>query len=265
MPEAVLAVYKDHNGTRELLTLDGAALPVRLMPIDEVLRVCPFFSSYEFSSAPTLRLWTDDNSSYVGVVYDGGLEGMVSLLDHDEPDPSPIFRSLDSFVVHMLNAVRRSSTSVEVQEIPRELPVHVDSADTLVADTALFLEFRHRYENATDVSKRAEAARLALCFIPVANMDRVVPFLFDDDWNTGERAARLIGVREWEAGIPFLGKLVETGRVNALSAACHVLQQWRRRSPSAVAECVRLDSVLTGERRGVWDSVKSWLPIVVRR
>src|SRR5262249_6910491 len=74
VPEDVLAVYRDHDGSPSLPESNGLRLAARLMPIAEVIKTERAMRGYTNTLAKAGELawlWTDDNSNYCGIYTDG--------------------------------------------------------------------------------------------------------------------------------------------------------------------------------------------------
>src|SRR5690349_10093411 len=78
MPDDVLAIYRDHDGSARRPERGDACLPARLMPIDEVVELQPALHDALSQNAMIGRiawLWADDQSNYAGLYTDGPLAG----------------------------------------------------------------------------------------------------------------------------------------------------------------------------------------------
>jgi hypothetical protein len=255
LPDDVRALYEDHNGSKERLQLGDARLPVRLMPVEETLKTAAILRQLDFGSPPGQILWlcSDDNSNYAGFYFDGPLRGFVVVLDHEETDLSPRFRSVSSFISHMLDSVTARDSSVcDAGSIPAELPTVQDNPEQLQQDRALANHFLGQLSASSDEQDRQCAAYVALRLLPMVDMERVTDLLHDEDMWISERAVKLVAHRRWEPGVSHLGNVIETGGHNARMAACWALLRWQG-SELVRQEIQRLHAMLEGKPREAWE------------
>jgi len=93
-PEALLALYTDHNG----MPASKEWLPMRLMSLEEVTDFHQVVLEYGWDLWGLRVFWTDDNSNYAGLYITGPLAGKVCWIDHGEIDPTPVYASVRSFL-----------------------------------------------------------------------------------------------------------------------------------------------------------------------
>lgn len=117
LPAEILALYRDHDGTGG----NRGDVPFRLMSIDEAMEFHGFSKGLDEQYGLELRFfWTDDNSNYAGLFVGDPLEGRVCIIDHEDVDLSPDYRSLRSFLEVMLDA---AAEGLDWCEMPTDYPV----------------------------------------------------------------------------------------------------------------------------------------------
>src|SRR5439155_16487417 len=121
LPDDLLLIYRDHDGSVYLPSRDPVRRTARLMPIAEVLRtkqeMAPFAKDLPAEGCVTC-FWTDDNSNYCGIYTDGPLSGWLTCLNHDEPMLTPAFRSVVAFLKRLL----ASAPGIEPKSAACDLP-----------------------------------------------------------------------------------------------------------------------------------------------
>ena len=255
LPDEVASLYAGHDGSSARLSVGGTPLPVRLMPVVEVTETAHTLWDLAPTFGEVLWIWYDENSNYAGVYWAGPLRGMVAVLDHEEPDVSPRFRSTESFVLRMLDACTATARPpVDAIMIPNELPI-TDGVDCCASDSDIAELFLERFRASTDSDERLHLAYVALRLLPPNDMSRVVPLLRDEDMWIAARAVDLVALRRWEPGLPYLGELAEGGLPNAQSAAARCLHRWKH-SAAAAAERKRLEGCLSGRAKQNWEMWK---------
>ena len=117
LPAEILALDRDHDGTDDA----RGDIPLRLMSIDEAIEFHGNSGYLAERGGREMRtFWTDDNSNYAGLYVEGPLPGRVFVIDHDEVDLSPVYRSAHSFHEVMLDA---AAGGLDWYEMPTDYPV----------------------------------------------------------------------------------------------------------------------------------------------
>lgn len=253
LPEGVLALYCDHDGWQCPRSANGRFLPARLFPVAEAIDVNRELSQV-FSAAPApgsiTWLWTDDNSNYVGVCTDGDLRGWLVKLNHDEPQLTPAYRSVTSFL-HLLiesvvGAASEDDAPCDVVLIPRELPAKSDDPRYVEGDRQLADLFRRRFAAERDAEMRRLFGMSAICLTPVVDTALVLPMLAENDMWVPEAAVRLLEMRKFRGGIYELERLAREGLHNGAAAAMRHLVKLG--TPDAREAVARMEQSLTGEK-----------------
>lgn len=199
----------------------------RLMTAAEVREMHPHLESFGFTSFGRRCFWTDDQSNYAAVYVEGPLAGRVCLLSHDGPDPSPVYRSVLSF----LAAVGDSGLRGFIYDGPDHKPGadypaltpragNMDTAHS--ADRDALRELWPLFRAATETTEREQYAFAIVALTPFEQTDSILPFTDDQDFFIVQKACTLLGLRRWEPATGRLGEValhgVSNGRVAATLA-----------------------------------------------
>jgi hypothetical protein len=225
----VVALYADHDGMDEVGDLHW-----RLMPSSEAIAT----NAHGLDGTVGVHwFWTDDESNYVGIFADGPLAGKLRILDHDESDPAPVFRTVHAFYEAMFQA---AALDRDWYEMPREYPILVPAATNLEHedDLALALYFTAQYQAATDEEDRLRFAFCAMNLLPMEESARLIDVVWDEDMYIQARACELLGKKRYTPAIPDLVRVIHTGMPNGQTAA--ILALGRIGSPEAQVELLRL-------------------------
>jgi hypothetical protein len=231
LPEQILAVYRDHDGFDPALAEEDTSLPVRLMPIAEVLDTRDQMTAYEKKLpmvGPVAWFWTDDNSNYAGVYLDGPLVGWVTVLNHEEPELTPAFRSVESFMSHMLANTLGNPKERAFDDIPslrREYPKIAPDGAQAEQDWLLAELFIKQRQDEVDKELSRLFAICAICLTPFEKTSEVFVFFDADDMWIPEAAVRLLEVRRWREGVEQLERLAHDGYPNGDRAAMRLLSR----------------------------------------
>jgi hypothetical protein len=252
----LLALYRDHDGSAEPLSVRGHPLAARLMSIEEALETTEDLADTLEGEAPGTALWAwaDDQSNYAGVFTSGPLTGFVTVLDHEEPRIAPRFRSPAAFVDRLLECAEVDDAPFELTSVPCELPAVRDEKASLERHHALAAEMLTRWRGARGElgdDLRRSWARAAMCLLPVADMHLALDLLSDPDMWTPEEAVNLFELRGFRAAVPALEKLALSGRPNGDGAAMRALVRFG--TPEAKAAVARLERSLTGQKLAMLD------------
>jgi hypothetical protein len=251
-PEDLLALYREHDGARRLRRRSGDALVGRLLPIDEALETNAIFAStFEFEPLPgrVLWAWTDDNGSHAAVFLDGPLKGWVTVFDHENPEYTPAFRSVRSFLERLL----REPDALDLPRLRRDVPTMCPAPGTDGFDRELAFDCLARCQSAPDDGWRRTWAECFIALLPVSDTQLVAEMLRDPDLCGVEKAVALVELRGYEGCVRELEALALSGPPNAQSAAMRALV--RMRSDGSEAALNRLEVALTGAEV---DELHSW-------
>lgn len=228
LPEGVRALYLDHDGSDDFPEANGIRLAARLMTIAEVIQTRHAMAAHanRLCKLPEIAwLWTDDQSNYCGIYTDGPLSGWLFVLNHEEPEVTPAFRSIASFLSRLLAAATDAGDNGtnDLPSLPREIPETVPDPPNLEGDRELALLFRKRYKEEADEGMRRLYAFCAICLTPVDDTGEVMSFCEDPDMWIPEAAVRLLELRRWRDGVEQLERLAREGKPNGDAAALRLL------------------------------------------
>jgi hypothetical protein len=271
LPDEVLALYRDHDGSPAAPLRDGAWLPTRLLPTNEALDITQTLRSFDNPSLGDVAwLWTDDNSNYAGVYTTGPAAGFVVIFAHDEPSLAPAYRSVAAFLQHLIDSAPKpaadgseddfdNDAAIDIPTIPRQLPVTEDDPAHRESDRALARALLDSYERETDPDRRRLYAQSAVALTPVADTASVTPLLFDPDMWTPEAPVALFELRNHTAATPDLERLARAGQANGDSAALRLLAKWN--TPESRAALARLRQHPSPDKRKLVEQiVRMWSP-----
>jgi hypothetical protein len=260
VPEDVVAIYRDHDGSPDLPESNGIRLAARLMPIAEVIEMQRAMKEIAFPKVgEVLWLWTDDNSNYCGIYTDGLLRGWLCVLDHEEPMLTPAFRSIASFISQLLCETGRED-GCDIPRLPREIPQTAVDPENRESDRELSSLFLQRYRETDDDDLRRLFAFCSICLTPVEDTEKVTLYFADPDMWTPEAAVRLLELRHWRGAVDKLETLAREGKVNGDTAAMRMLVRMStNQSRQAIA---RLKQTFDGpklQKLEMWERLRASL------
>ena len=268
LPQDLIGLYRHHDGAPQLQLSGTRMLPARLMPIDEVeksekksrqwLKTFPALGN-------VLWLWNDDNSNLVGLYTTGPARGWLTKLDHENPELTPAWRSVDSFLQRLLNSTPHSeddeNAAYDIPNVPREMPVDVDDPQTIDADRRLAQTFGGQYRAEQNPDMKRLLASSAMCLTPVADTAAAIEYLADPDMWTPEQAVRLLEIRGYDGAVNELETLARNGSMNGNSASMRMLVRMNTDESRRAIDRLRKD--LTGndlEMLEGWIAGRLWPP-----
>jgi len=215
LPETVVLLYADHDGQSEA---DG--FPMRLMGATEAKEAHKFFVGGGYTCEQAALFWTDDQSNYAGAFLAYPMSDRVFFLNHDEPDTSPRFRSIESFLVALLAGARSSADWFDLPtEYPRTRSGPIQETDDLLATHLLDgLDTRPEQE-------KAQVSMYALNVLSPNRLDLVLPFLRSEDMWVQERACQILGAWNCTAAVDELVRVAHGGMHNGKVAAVLALKR----------------------------------------
>lgn len=260
LPNDVLALYRDHDGSENVPPEGDAYPPARLLPVAEAIehnREIDAALEAAHTAGDIAWLWTDDNSNYVGVHTDGVLRGWLVTLDHEGGELVPSHRSVPGFLHRLIasapGVADPDHEACDALTIPRELPTTRDDPGTLEGDRRLVTHFRERFAREQDADRRRFYATCAICLTPVADTPWVLSLLAEDDIWLPASAVNLLQLRGYSGGIEEVERLARDGRTNGDTAAIRHLV---RLDTDAARQAVdRLKRSLSGHKLAAleWD------------
>ncbi len=250
--EPLIVLYQDHDGSDQHLTNGCRSLPVRFMPIAKILEARDQMAPYENRQAkvgPIAWFWTDDSSNYADIYLDGPLADWVCVFDHEEPILTPAFRSVESFMLHLLAGTQSNSGESRFCDLPsRRCGYSKAAPDGTRAEQDWVLSeiFRKNWRDDPDEELSRRFAMCGICLIPFERTGEAIIFPGADDMWIPEAAVRLIEIRRWHGNVEQIQRLVCDGRPNGESAAMRLLERMNtNESRKAIA---RLQRKLKGHK-----------------
>jgi len=216
-PEELRVLYQDHNG----MAASGGAIPFRLLSLEEVVDFHKVVRDYGWVDLGVRVFWTDDNSNYAGLYVSGPLIGKVCVIDHEEPDLSPAYASLPSFLTTLLAVIPEE---VEWYDLPQDYPAVGPASDpqAMAADWQLVQSLQSLYEASQD-EERMYYAYCRMALTPFEHTNTLLPFTYDEDMYVQARACEILGLRRYEPATGRLTEVVQHGMHNGRWVAIHAL------------------------------------------
>ncbi len=204
---------------------------MRLMePSEAIEHTKALRGSWMNLNSDILLLWTDDNSNYAGVFFQGDLAPRVAIIDHEETEDTPRFFSVESF-----EAARNAGIDQD-QPWYEFLPDYpVTSAEYPMHDTDRELALKYLADYRRRPDKARHLAFYALNLLPPGDTPIVCEFLWSDDMWVQERVCAIIGHRRYAPATQDLHEMALRGSHNGRIAAILALKKIR--SPDA-RECL---------------------------
>lgn len=196
---------------------------LRVMDSDEIVELIEFLSDIEVYQN-IIPLWTDDNSNYVGVFYQGPLKYKVCYLDHEETDISPGFRSVSSFIRTI-----EQDPDLDWRELKKEYPVKTESSvqDLEVDQKCIDELYRLISVNEIDEDLRCQLLFSVMALTPKKHLDTLIKYLDDEDMYVQERACEILGFHRYAPAKDKLIEVSESGMHNGKMAAKRALSRLR--------------------------------------
>jgi hypothetical protein len=212
-------LYQDHGGIHSC-----RVLPMRFLSPSEVTGIMRAVRrNFPGLLDPCAGLfWTDDNSNYAGVFLDAPLYGRVFFLNHDEPDLTPRFRSIESFCRSMLAAAEQDWVDMATDYPRLTDPADIEGDE----DRALAIAYLRdmaalRWED----DAYSKFAYRALNLLPPRDLELVLPLFDSADFWVQERACETVGLWRCAKAVPDLLRVARTTRHNGRTAAVRALQR----------------------------------------
>ncbi|MGA2851053.1 MAG: hypothetical protein ABSE46_18785 [Terracidiphilus sp.] len=237
LPEDVLALYRNHDGSKRLIRPYSAKLTARLIPIAEALENQLLLNRVSIPKAGTVAwLWTDDNSNYCGVYTDGLLQGFLTVLDHEDQILTPAFRSVARFMEQVLvQATDGEDPAYDISQLDREIPELTSCADHLDKEELLATNLKRLYLDEADKGLRRLYAICSICLTPFSSTSTVLSFLDDADWQIGPAAIRLLEIRRYVEAVELMETLArESGTHRGAAARFYLVRLGTVESRAAI-------------------------------
>ncbi|WP_195576728.1 HEAT repeat domain-containing protein [Paenibacillus sp. 1001270B_150601_E10] len=192
---------------------------IRLLQSDEINNMEELFRQMYPQHLPISWLWTDDNSNYAGVYMDGPMKGMICYLNHEEPDYSPVFQSIDRF----LAAILQAGPDAYMEELQTDYP------GTLAGELewGVVQQLTETVGQLDDEEARVQYLFALMSLTPANKLDTLLPYLDDEDMYVQERVCDIIGYYGYVPAKDKLKWIAEHGSLNGRSAAKRALSHLR--------------------------------------
>jgi hypothetical protein len=265
LPE-IVTLYQQVDGMLRRANEDYAALTegggsvgdlYRLMSTAEVREMHPsLVPPYGFDAFGRRCFWADDQSNYAALYVEGPLAGRVCLLNHEELDPAPVYRSVASFLTAVANAGKRGffADGTDYPTPPSADYPALGPADATEAeksdDQDAIRSLVPLSETAVEDDERILYAFSIMALTPYESTADLLRFSEDEDFYIQERACDLLGLRRWESAIPTLEEVALHGVSNGKIAAIRALG--RIGTGTALRALVRVHEMLPASGASGW-------------
>jgi hypothetical protein len=248
LPEELLALYRHHDGeTLHEGALPGEPLAVRLMSIREVQKAKPMFDEMGWTALGYRFFWTDDNSNYVGLAVEAPLTGLLGIGFHDDPDLSPRYRTIRSFLHALLSAPKESLLWDLATDYPSDAARVADASHE--RDLELARQVWTRVERAVDLPDRQHWAKCLMTVMPWEGTPELVRLLALRDSFITQQACAAIARRRHGPALEALARVARGHRDDG--DLCHLILQ-ALGDAVALAPLARLASARLPDRRALW-------------
>lgn len=105
-PPEIAQLYLEHDGTdakTDYRTMFLMPVQEAIERYDNIKHHKVFWQNFEGLTENTRFLWHERNDNYAGLYIDGPLAGKINFYNHEDEDPAPLFRSIESFYKGTLN------------------------------------------------------------------------------------------------------------------------------------------------------------------
>lgn len=229
LPADLRALYLQHNGMAE-----RGDLPFRLMTTEEVASTDRDLREVIEVPDELRCFWTDDESNYAATYVSGPAAGRVCLLAHEEPDPSPLFRSVSAFYRALELAAAAGHDYYELRET-LDGPEWAGTPAEQAADLALAEWYFSQYGAESDPGRKQNLAFAGMQLLPRSESHRLLEWLRSEDMWIQERACELLGRRGLTEAIPALVEVARAGKHNGRVAALTALRKFGAPAAEEVA------------------------------
>jgi len=216
-PDSIVWIY----GNAPIATKEADVM--RVMAPNDAVSATQTIRKFTPLSTDLLLLWTDDNSNYAGAYVTGPLAHRVALIDHEDPEDTPQFFSVESF-----EAARRVGMTANTAwyEFVTDYPVTADwDYASRLSDQELAMKYLESYRK--DPHTRRNHVFYALNLLPPSETALLVPLLWTDDMWVQARVCEVLGCRRYRPAIDQLAKVATDGLHNGKIAAIAALRRMR--------------------------------------
>jgi len=226
LPNEVLALFKHVGGTQPhrplyLMSPEKVARSILawredLAALGNTNYLAPFADGIEY-----LLLFHDGNANFLGLHLKPPLAPRGFVLDHDEPNACPKFRSLAAMIDAMCLAYDTEDV-LDCNNVQTDYP-RLSPDDVAIEDRMLSRQLLAQHLNDED---GVDAAFSAIQLSCPMDMELLMPLLDSENMWISARVCRLIGERKYTAGIARMVDAAVTRGGNRISAAVFALRSW---------------------------------------
>lgn len=195
---------------------------LRMLTQDEITELFQYMSSIDVYR-DIFPLWTDNNSNYIGLFYDGPLKYRVCYINHEEMDISPGFRSVDSFVAEI-----EKNFQLDWDELEKDYPRDKEhnNNEYMDHDLSSIQLLNQRLESSElDDELRCQYIFCIMALTPYNQLDTLLKYLDDEDMYVQERACETFGFHRYAPAQEKLKDVLLHGQHNGRLAAKRALAQ----------------------------------------
>lgn len=194
---------------------------LRMLTQDEITELFQYMSSIDVYRN-ILPIWTDNNSNYIGLFYDGPLKYRVCYINHEETDISPGFRSVDSFVAEL-----EKNPQLDWDELDKDYPRNKENNnESIDHDLSCIQQLNQLIESSElDDELRCQYIFCIMALTPYNQLDTLLKYLDDEDMYVQERACEIFGYHRYTPVQAKLKEVMAHGQHNGKLAAKRALAQ----------------------------------------
>ncbi|MHC5215325.1 hypothetical protein ACYSNR_01570 [Enterococcus sp. LJL128] len=177
-------------------------------------------------------LWTDDESNYAGLFYQGPLRGKIMFLDHGNPFYVPLYKTVDSFIQRVADG------SIENLYIPElgaqssenkpvaDFPMKADSSSEMQQNYACSKILLGQLSQSLNEDDYAQIAFQAFYLMPKEHLYELLPFLDNENMYILQELPYLFAFHNFLPARPLLEKAAEAGNNYIKSHAQNALKRY---------------------------------------
>lgn len=217
IPEDVSIKLNTHYEVQE-----NSEFFLRMLTQDEINELYDYMSSIDVYKH-IFPLWTDNNSNYIGLFYDGPLKYRVCYINHEETDISPGFRSIDSFVGEI-----EKNSQLDWDELEKDYPMDKEHSNNefMGQDLSCIQLLNQLVESSElDDELRFQYVFCIMALTPYNQLDTLLKYLDDEDMYVQERACEIFGYHRYRPAQAKLKEVMTHGQHNGRLAAKRALAQ----------------------------------------
>jgi hypothetical protein len=167
-------------------------------------------------------LWKDGQSNYAGVYYKGDLRGKIMFLSHDEPNYSPLFRSITSFLASVKNG------TISDLYVPQygvcDYPAKTLSDAEREENYALAQKYLNSLQGVDD-ELGIQIAMKAWYLMPVEHLDLLIPLMKSGNMYIEQDIPCIFSFHNYKNAIPALQEVADKVSVHIKGSAKRALSE----------------------------------------